>query len=155
VDYSSENLQARLFEITDGRGVDLALDAYGGAVREACVAALAPGGRLIHFGNSSGNCERVPSPADQRESLIGIFGFSLRQYRLRKPDAVAAGARLVCGWAAEGNLTVPIDRVLPLEAAAESHRLLESREVVGKLLLDPSRAVASFDRQAGAALTHS
>jgi alcohol dehydrogenase len=41
------------------------------------------------------------------------------------------------GYVAAGRLAPVIDRVLPLEAAAEAERLLEDREVVGKVLLEP------------------
>jgi NADPH2:quinone reductase len=40
-------------------------------------------------------------------------------------------------WAIDGDLHVHVDRALPLEAAAEAHRLLESRQTVGKVLLLP------------------
>jgi alcohol dehydrogenase len=38
---------------------------------------------------------------------------------------------------ASGRLTPVIDRILPLEEAAQGERLLESREVIGKVLLTP------------------
>lgn len=130
------DLADRLREATGGRGVDLVLDARGGEVRQACVSALAPGGRLVHFGNSSGQAESMPAPVVQRESLIATVGFSLRRCRVLRPALLAAAAAAILAWAAEGRLTVPIDRVLPLCQAGHAHRLLESQQVVGKLLLE-------------------
>ena len=41
--------------------------------------------------------------------------------------------------AAEGKIRAQIDRILPLSRAAEAHRLVESDEPVGKIVLDPTR----------------
>ena len=40
--------------------------------------------------------------------------------------------------AAEGKIKAQIERVLPLSRAAEAHRLIESGEVQGKIVLDPA-----------------
>ena len=48
-----------------------------------------------------------------------------------------ASGRHVLGWIAEGRLSLRITERLPLHDAAEAHRLLESRQTTGKLLLIP------------------
>ena len=48
---------------------------------------------------------------------------------------LAPGYRL--GWVAAGRFAPVIDRVLPLEQAAAGERLLEDRQVIGKVLLKP------------------
>jgi NADPH:quinone reductase-like Zn-dependent oxidoreductase len=40
--------------------------------------------------------------------------------------------------AAEGKVKTQIERVLPLSRAAEAHRLVESGESLGKIVLDPT-----------------
>ena len=49
----------------------------------------------------------------------------------------AAEASDVFGWIAAGKLKVRVFRELPLAEAGEAHRLLESRQTTGKLLLIP------------------
>ena len=43
--------------------------------------------------------------------------------------------------AANGKLTMLIDRIMPLRQAAEAHRLVESRKITGKVLLTPNETL--------------
>jgi NADPH:quinone reductase len=52
IDYRSEDFLARLRELTDGRGVDVVLDGFGGGLSLRSFRALRPGGRLVVFGHS-------------------------------------------------------------------------------------------------------
>lgn len=136
INYGEEDVAAKTREATAGRGVDIALDAYGGRVRAAAYECLAPTGRLVHFGNSSGQPEYAPSFPAQREALIGIVGFSLRRCRLCLPHLLRRAADVLVPWVAGGRLAVPVDRTFALAEAEAAHLMLESRHVVGKLLLD-------------------
>ncbi len=135
VDYGTADLTAAVREITAGRGVDIVLDARGGAVRAAALSALAPLGRLVHFGNSSDEPEPQWSPSQMRELPGGSLGFSLRRYRQDRPDLIAAAARQLVKWMTAGELVVPVASEMPLDEVAHAHELLETGDVVGKLLL--------------------
>ncbi|MFC4942998.1 quinone oxidoreductase family protein [Pseudonocardia sp. GCM10023141] len=115
--------------------VDLVLDGVGGGVRDGAVARLAPFGRLVHFGNSAATTETLPAPRALRERCLGVVGFHLDVLRRNDRPALAAAAELLMGWLAAGRLHIPVHAVLPLDRAAEAHRLLESRQVRGKVLL--------------------
>lgn len=115
--------------------VDVALDGVGGEARRAALGAIAPGGRLVHFGNSSGEPETLPAPRAQRERGLGVVGFHLEVLRRHGHAALAASAERLLGWLGTGELSIPVHDVLPLERAGDAHRLLESRTVRGKLLL--------------------
>jgi NADPH:quinone reductase-like Zn-dependent oxidoreductase len=52
IDYRTEDFLARVRELTDGKGVDVALDGFGGALSLRSFRALRPGGRLVVFGHS-------------------------------------------------------------------------------------------------------
>jgi NADPH2:quinone reductase len=41
--------------------------------------------------------------------------------------------------AAEGKIQAQIERILPLSRAVEAHRLIESQESLGKIVLDPTQ----------------
>ena len=101
-----------------------------GEALERSLAALAPGGRLV-------TCGALDSPmvsvnmwtvVGKRLRIIGSGGGSAT------PEQLDHLIELV----AKGDLRGPvIDRELPLEQAAEAHRLIENRETFGKVLLKP------------------
>ena len=69
-----------------------------------------------------------------RKGSLFITRPSMGAYTASRFELLAR-AEAVLGAVARGELTVTIDRVLPLADAAEAHRLLESRATSGKLLL--------------------
>jgi NADPH:quinone reductase-like Zn-dependent oxidoreductase len=52
IDYRNEDFLARVRDLADGKGVDVALDGFGGALSLRSFRALRPGGRLVIFGHS-------------------------------------------------------------------------------------------------------
>jgi NADPH:quinone reductase-like Zn-dependent oxidoreductase len=52
IDYRNEDFLARVRELTNGEGVDVALDGFGGGLSLRSFRALQPGGRLVVFGHS-------------------------------------------------------------------------------------------------------
>jgi NADPH2:quinone reductase len=50
-------------------------------------------------------------------------------------EEIAWRAGDVLRWISEGRLKIRIDRTVPLEDAAQVHRVLEARQTVGKVLL--------------------
>jgi NADPH2:quinone reductase len=134
LDYSA----GRLADQLAGHGVGpvaIALDGVGGSVRRAVLDCIGMFGRLVHFGNSSGEPEQLPTPREQRERELGVAGLHLQQLRRSAPELLAASAEAVLRWLAEGVLSIPVAGVLPLDRAADALWLLESRTVTGKLLL--------------------
>jgi NADPH2:quinone reductase len=116
-------------------GVAIVLDGVGGAVRRAALDCVGLFGRLVHFGNSSGEPEELPSLRQLRERELGIAGLHLNTLRGKASELLADSADAVLGWLADGRLSIPVADVLPLDRAADAHRMLESRQVRGKLLL--------------------
>jgi NADPH:quinone reductase-like Zn-dependent oxidoreductase len=107
------------------KGMDVVVESVGGAVFESSVRALGWGGRLVCCGATAG--------ADAKLNLrmlffkqLDILGSTMG----RRQDLVAAWE-----WVKEGRIKPVLDRVLPIEQLGEGHRLLESREVFGKVVL--------------------
>ncbi|HVR95656.1 MAG TPA: quinone oxidoreductase [Thermoanaerobaculia bacterium] len=128
-----DDLPQRVLAATGGRGVDVVLDSVGRATQEVSLASLAPYGVLVFFGDASG----PPLPIDPdrlygRCLQIGAFGLDLDY----QPETWAAARQDLIRWVEEGALRLIISSVLPLAEAAEAHRLLESRQSVGKILLN-------------------
>jgi NADPH2:quinone reductase len=127
-----DDLVERVLQATGGRGVDVVLDSVGRATQEASLASLAPFGRLVLFGDASGPPGPItPDDLYGRCLTVGAFGLNLDH----DPERWERTRRDLMRRAAEGSLQLMISRVLPLAEAAEAHRLLESRAVVGKILL--------------------
>lgn len=127
VNYRTDDLAARVREITAGSGVDIVMESVGGDVLAASLNALAKDGRVVTVGAHAG--EVVPVDAillfRNQWSLIG----SVR--------ATEQEIRHVIDLVGEGRLQTVIHRTLPLAEAAEAHRILEDREQFGKVILAP------------------
>lgn len=142
VDYTRADWPDRVLEITGGRGVDVLLEMAGGPSFEQGLSCLAPFGRAVVYGSSSGEPLRMgpesidaffydPSP---NQSLVA---FNLGLWFGMRPEEAAGALRDLIGFVSSGRVRVPIDRVLPLSQAAEAHRMLEERRATGKIVLRP------------------
>lgn len=120
---------------TQGRGVDVILDSIGGSVSEDSLKCLAKFGRLVHFGSASGQPGSI-RVSDLHATCRSVRGFSLGTVRMTKPDMIRPAARTVFDWVSEGKLTMQIGRHYPLSEAAAAHRWMESRQSIGKIILD-------------------
>jgi NADPH2:quinone reductase len=139
IDYSAGSLAEGLQDHTGASEVDIVLDGVGGRIRREALDCLASFGRLVHFGNSSGEPEDMPSARWLRERNLGLEGFHLQALRAHHRRALAESMSALLAWVASGELRVPVSDIVPLDRAAEAHRLLESRQVYGKLLLAADR----------------
>ena len=135
INYEREDFAAEAMKITNGRGVDLILDAVGKPTFEKGLRCLAPLGHLIVYGRAGG----APGPVNPLELFgksIKVSGFAvtmmyaLTEHHRRALEDVFRLER-------EGKLTVPIGGRFPLADAVQAHRFLESRRSTGKLLLIP------------------
>lgn len=131
----TEGFEEAVREATAGEGVDIALDASGEPTRSRSLALLARFGRLVVFGNASGNPERAIPPGELLRSNRSLVGYSITALTESAPQLVAESARRVLALMGEGKLTLPISEILPLEQAVEAHRRIEARAHLGKLLL--------------------
>lgn len=126
----------RVLELTRGRGVDVILDLVGGAYLAGNQRVVAERGRHIVVG--------VPAGSEANFSLRALMGrrASIRGTVLRarpvaeKAALARAFERDVLPAFEAGELLPVIDRVFPASAVAEAHRLMESNESFGKILLE-------------------
>lgn len=115
---------------------DVIIDVVGGAGVPSFLDRLAPNGRMVAVGMVAG----LP-PADFGTSLIAAFQQS-RSYATFSLDSVPVAARdavraTQLTAAAHGGLTAVVHEVLPLEQAAEAHRLMDAGQVFGRIVLKP------------------
>jgi putative PIG3 family NAD(P)H quinone oxidoreductase len=135
INYRSEDFSARVKELTAGRGVAVVLDHIGARYLAANLAALATGGRLVVIGLMGGAAAEV-SLAVLLTRRLAVIGSTLRARSVaEKAEIVDAFCARFGAALASGALRPPIDRVLPLAAAAEAHRLMQQNAHFGKIVL--------------------
>jgi tumor protein p53-inducible protein 3 len=135
VNYRSGDFVAEARGATGGRGVDLVLDSIGAPYLEKNLAALATGGRLVLIGLMGGARAEV-NLAGLLTRRLHVIGSTLRARSAEDKAAVVSGFLERFGSALESGAIGPVvDRVFPLAAAAEAHRLMKASEHFGKLVL--------------------
>lgn len=135
VDYMAPGWAEKVRELTDGRGVDVALEMTGGETVGQALDALAPFGRMIFLGQSSGKTALV-DPWRLTVPNHTVTGFYVGAY-LAFPDLIMSTLTEIIGFIMTGKLSLQVGTVLPLSQAAEAHRLLEGRKTTGKVVLQP------------------
>jgi NADPH:quinone reductase len=136
VNYATQNFADEVLRLTDGRGVDLILDAVGKPTFEDGLRCLAPLGHLILYGRAGGPTDPLNVAALSPKTLT-VSGFMLPTVTRGFPDKTRESAARCFALMREGRLKLHVDKTLPLAQAPEAHRLLESRQTVGKLILLP------------------
>lgn len=135
INYRDEIFDERVLEVTGGYGVDVVLDNMGASYLPRNLAALATGGRLIVLGLQGGTKGELNLGMllAKRATVhaAGLRGRPLAQ----KAEVVAETQAHVWPMIDAGTVRPIIDRVLTLDDAAEAHRLVESSEHIGKVLL--------------------
>lgn len=121
--------------VPDAGSADIILDFVGSPYLAANLHVLAPRGRLVLIGLLGGAKAEIDLGVVQRKRLA-IIGTVLRSRPLEEKIAVTqAFARQVVPLLAQNLLRPVIDRVFPLEEAAEAHRYMEQNANFGKILL--------------------
>lgn len=129
IDYTETPFDERVMDLTDGRGVDLVADHVGQETWQRSIDSLAMGGRMVICGATSG--------ADPDIDIRSVYQHH-RQIR-GAPMGNRQDFRDTVSLVARGAVEPQIDRVLPLEDVAEGHRIIEDREVFGKVVVEPNR----------------
>jgi NADPH2:quinone reductase len=136
IDPDPEGLEERIRAANAGRGVDVVLEMSGGAVFDACLAALAPFGRLVTYGISGGEGNRVHTRKLMARS-ISLVGFWLFD-ALDRPELVRPALDDLYARASRGELRAVVGATYPLAEAARAQEDIAARRTTGKVLLDPT-----------------
>ncbi|HTR02893.1 MAG TPA: quinone oxidoreductase [Thermoanaerobaculia bacterium] len=136
IDYTTQDFEAEVRRLTDGRGVQVVYDSVGRTTFEKGLACLALRGTMVLFGQSSGPVAPIdPQTLSQRGSLY-LTRPTLFHYTATREELVDRAGE-VLGWIAAGRLKLRVDREFPLAEAGAAHRALEARQTTGKVLLIP------------------
>jgi putative PIG3 family NAD(P)H quinone oxidoreductase len=135
IDYRSEDFAEVVKAETDRRGVQVILDHIGGPYLERNLKSLALGGRLVVIGVMGGGKAELNLALMmvKRQQLVGSV---LRSRPAReKTEIIRAFDETVVPHLAERAIVPLVDRVFPLEQAADAHRHMERSAHFGKIVL--------------------
>ncbi|NUM64287.1 zinc-binding dehydrogenase [candidate division KSB1 bacterium] len=125
INYEQQNFREAARQLTNRRGVDIVFEHVGEKTWDDSIKALAPGGRVVTCGATTG----YRALTDLRYLFsrnLTLFGSIMGSH---------GEMRHLTELFAAGALRPVIDRVLPLHEAAQGHRLLARREQFGKIVL--------------------
>ena len=130
VNYRREDLETEVMRITEGRGVDAVFENIGDPTQwDGAFNSMARGGRLVTVGAHGGG-------------MVTLDLKKLYQRRLRVMSGLGAEGMAELEESleltAKGEFKVLIDRTIPLSEAVAAHRLVNSNEPLGKVILDPT-----------------
>src|SRR5262249_23879471 len=111
INYRHEDVATRVRELTDGRGAELILDSVAGPVTTASLSCLAFAGRLVVFGQASGEPGRFETGTFYHLNQQ-VIGYSSGGYKRARPEALVPGARAALDLLASGQLRPVISRRL-------------------------------------------
>jgi NADPH:quinone reductase-like Zn-dependent oxidoreductase len=138
VNYRTEDFVARVRDYTGGKGVDVVLDMVGGDYIPKNIGLLRDNGRLVFIAFLHGSRVEADFMPIMLKRLR-ITGSTLRPRTVAEKAAICAAlAREIWPAYIAGKLKAHIHATFPLERAAEAHRLMESSQHIGKILLKVS-----------------
>ncbi|MEP9381967.1 NAD(P)H-quinone oxidoreductase [Nocardioides sp. KR10-350] len=138
IDYHEEDFVRVVADQTEGRGVDVVLDNMGAAYLDRNIDALAVEGRLVIIGLQGGTKAELDINKLLRKRAA-VIATNLRGRPVEGKTAICRSVvENVWPLVASGDVRPIVHDVLPLDRAAEAHRLMESGEHSGKILLRPA-----------------
>jgi NADPH2:quinone reductase len=133
INYSTEDYEQRIEQLTRGEGVDAVFDSLAGEHTAKSLRCCGFLGRVILFGNASGDRPKFDTMAMYNKSLSahGLWLSRLAEHH----DLIRRALDQMTPWIASGELKPVIGAKFPLESAADGFRLLLSRKNFGKVVL--------------------
>lgn len=136
INYSTEDMKARLKEITGGKGVDVIYDPVGGDYTETAFRNMAAGGRHLVIGFAAGDIPKVPINLCllKQASLVGVFWGA---WARSDPSAQIQNMVEILGMLKEGKIRASVNDVFPLSEVEAAYACLTERRAKGKVILTP------------------
>ena len=134
INYREGGFREEVKSLTGGHGADVIFDPVGGDVFDESMRCVAPFGRILIVGFTSGRA----ALAKTNHLLIKdaeAIGFTIGGLSRHDPDWAARNQRVLMSWLAAGRIRPYISHRLPLEQTVEALRLIPARKVVGKVVV--------------------
>ena len=132
--HKTEDVAARVREITGGAGVPVVFDGIGMATWDISLASAAPRGLIVSYGNAGGRVTGVDIGSLATKGSLFVTRPTLFHYYVTPAERRDGTARLF-EMLREGAIVPEIGQTYPLEDVAEAHRALEAGETRGATVL--------------------
>ena len=135
INYKTTDFEAAIDTLTAGQGVELILDMVGGSYFQRNIATAARGGRIVNIAHLEGARAEIDMLPVMLKNLT-LTGSTLRARSIAEKTRLT---RIIDDkiWPLVGQDIKPvIDSVFPLAEAGAAHRLMETSQHIGKIILD-------------------
>lgn len=131
---AEEDFTARVMDITDGRGFDIAFDPVAGPFLETLSSAAAIEATIVEYGALS--LTETPFPLFPAIGKgLRVCGFHLVYNLFDHPDRTEKALAHLGARLADGTYTPVIDKVFPLAQVADAYRHMEANQQIGKIIV--------------------
>ncbi len=134
IDYTREDVVARVLELTGGQKVPVVYDGVGKSTWETSLDCLQPRGLMVSFGNASGPVEGVNLGQLAAKGSLFVTRPILATH-VATAQAMQEAAADLFAQVVNGNIQVAIGQRFALEDVAEAHRALAGRRTTGATVL--------------------
>lgn len=134
--YTETDFEVEIDRRTRGEKVSVVYDSVGKTTFEKSLGCLRPRGMMVLYGQSSGPVPPVELQIFNTKGALFFTRPTLGHYTATREELDWRAGEIFSAIA-DGSLRLSIQDTLPLERAADAHRMLESRATTGKLLLIP------------------
>ena len=136
INYSKENFQKKVLEITKGKGVSVVYDGVGKDTFEGSIECLKIRGMMVSFGNASGPVLNIDVIKMIQPKGIYFTRPVMGQY-LGTANEIREGADKLFEKIKLGNVKVKIFKKYKLEDVVQAHKDLEARKIIGPAIIIP------------------
>ena len=134
INYTTQDLKAKIKELTEGKGVDVIYDPVGGTYSEAAFRGIARNGRYLVVGFAAGDIPKIPLnlPLLKEAAIVGVFwgAFAMKNSKDNMQNTMT-----LMKWHAEGKLKPHIHAIYDLADTSKALEEMTDRKVKGKLIV--------------------
>ena len=133
INYSTEDLKARVKEITNGRGVDVVYDPVGGDFSEIALRSMAWQGRFLVIGFANGPIPKVPLNLTLLKGcqIVGVFW---GRFMSEEPEAHLSNVKTLWEWFEAGKIKPAVTDVFPIAEYEAGYGAMMERRAKGKVI---------------------
>ena len=133
INYLKENFSEKVLEITKSKGVDVIYDSVGKDTFLKGIQCLAPKGRIVSFGVSSGPIE--PIDINKLRAFSGSVATGGLNTYIRNSKEMQKNADRLFQMIIKKEIKINIDKIFKIDEIQEAQSLLETRQTTGSIIL--------------------
>ena len=130
----TDGFRYQVKELTGGRGADVIYDPVGGDVFDESMRCVAPYGRILIVGFTSGRA----ATAKTNHLLVKdaqVIGYTMGGLSRHDPEKNRANAEILLDWLSHGRISPYVSHRLPMDEIVEAYQLIVDRKVIGKVMI--------------------